>query len=410
MPNSFIDDYYALTLDLESPDSYIYWGSYATLSAIMRDQYYWQDYNGKRRIYPNIYVILYAKSSATRKGAPLSFAQSLIREIGNTKFFGGRFSIQAAIKRMSELGVNPNTKERITGGSCTMYSEEIADLFAEAEAATKILTDLYDYHEVWENDILKNDEIQTVRNVCITLLAGSNDVLFKEVFSSSSLAGGLLRRIFLVAENRKRHHTSPFKSIKVDTSLRKKLIDHLMWLSKHKGEIIFSEAAIHEFNAWYESLEDAQMNDESGVVSSLHTSAQKLAMIFAAAEYDFEFIVSKTHIERAIDEVTKMARNYKLIAPMAGEINAKNGYVKLGPEILKILMKSPKYQMSREALLRRITGICNDIKYFEQTMQWLEDTSGFIKTSRLGNGEIGFQLTDKLLEMYEAGPKEKKVE
>lgn len=410
MANDFISDYFAYTQDLESPDSYIYWSAYATLAAIMRDQYFWEDDNKKRRVYPNIYVILYAKASATRKDPPIALAESLIREVGSTKLFAGRFSIQAAIKRMAELGVNPVTREQIKGGSCTMLSREIANQFAEVDAATNALTELYDFHETWSNDILKNDGIQELKNVCVNLLAASNEVLFKEVFSDISLAGGLLRRIFLVAESRKRKHISPMNPILIDQSLRKPLVAHLKHIAKNKGQIIFSEPAKREFNEWYESMEESHYNDETGIMSSVHTSATKLAMIFAAAEYDFEFIVTKAHIERAIDNVLVMAKNYKLIAPLAGGMDNSNKYRKqLGPEILQILMKANKHQISREALIRRLTGVCNDIKAFDLAIAWLENESHYIVTKRLENGAMGFELSDKFHELYESERKKKGV-
>lgn len=400
MGTSFIDDFFQYTLSMESPDSYIHWSSYATLAAIMRDNYYWEDDNKQRRVYPNIYVILYARASATRKDPPIVLAEQLIREVGSTKIFAGRFSIQASIKRMAELGINPNNKEQIKGGSCTMMSREIADLFAEADSATKILTDLYDYHATWTNDILKNEGIQEVKNVCINLLAASNEVLFKEVFSDNSLAGGLLRRIFLVAESRKRHHTDPMNPILINQGLRKPMVDHLKWISTHKGQIIFSEGAREEFGAFYKSIETASYEDETGIMSSVHTSAQKLAMIFAAAEYNFEFIVSKKHMERAIDDVMKMVRNYKLITPMAGEVGNKYKQ-QLGPEILKILLKAQNHQMSRETLIRRLTGICNDIKYFDTAISWLVDQSKYLVCERLGDGSMGFKLTENFMQLYQ---------
>lgn len=390
---------------MPSPDSYIKWSAYGTLAAILRHNYYWKL---THTVYPNIYVILYGPP-AVGKDAPIVFAESLIRSVGNTKLFMGHFSMQAALKRMSEVGRNEKTAEPITGGSCTIMSREIANQFADVDVACKSLTELYDFQSVWTNDILKNEGIQTLKNVCVNLLCASNDVLFRDVFSKQALQGGLGRRLYLVAETKRRHHISPFDAKMPELTLVPKLIEHLEKLSKHKGEIIFDEPAKIHFSEWYYELESRIEADPNGIAGALATSAIKIAMILAAAEYDFDMIISKRHIEKAINEAEKITKNSKIIMPFAGNDNSEGGD-KIGPEILRILLKSQNYQIGRETLFRKLIGVSSNIQVINNTLAYLEEHSKFLETYRMGSGDMGFKLSEAFLEEYNGKTKKAKGE
>lgn len=349
--NNFVEDFQIYCRNLESPTSYIMWSGFAAIAAVLRDNVYFQlDYS---KIYPNIYVVLYATSGATRKGPPIQIAGSLIKEVGNTKFLGGRFSIQAAMKVLSEVSVNERG-QRLVGGSCVMYSEELSALIAaDVKSTIDILTDWYDSPEHWANNILANEGIQEIKNVCVTLLAASNSILFNKVFSGDAIYGGLLARTFLIAEsNRRQRNSRMFKTPELGTE-RQQLMSHLMRLSKMKGEIVPTDSARKFYDDWYNSTDD-NIKDRTGVLHRMHTGVIKLAIILAASEYNFNFVLEKRHFEDALTYCQSILKNYKFIDGGAGG-SRLNLFTK---EILTVLMQEKSEAgVEKRTMIRRLFGV-----------------------------------------------------
>jgi hypothetical protein len=387
---NFVADFEKYCRELESPDSYIQWSAYCAISAVMRDNLFLQF--AYEKIYPNIYVILYATSGATRKGPPVKIAGSLIKEVGNTKFLGGRFTIQAAIKTLSEIG-RDNNNNPIKGGACIMYSEEIAALFAgDGKATIDILTEWYEYHEKWENNILSNEGTQVVNNVCVSILAATNDVLFKKVFTSDAIYGGLLARIFLVVESSRRKRNSRMYS-QVDTaSERGKLVAHLKRLAGLRGAITPTDEAREYYDHWYNNLDDSA-RDRTGVLHRMHTSVLKLALILAASEYTFNYTVEKKHIEKAIDLCGGLLKNYKQLDTGTGPPSRSSSAAK---EVLRLLSEDKTGNgLTKVVLLRKLFGIA-DHEEFEKACEALT------KLKYLDMKKDRYILTQDFFDAYES--------
>ena len=77
----------------ESPEIFWKWSAIGCLAAVLRDNIFLQVQDDT--YFPNMYIIFIADSGLYRKGAPCKAAEKLIQEAGNTKFIGGRTSMQA---------------------------------------------------------------------------------------------------------------------------------------------------------------------------------------------------------------------------------------------------------------------------------------------------------------------------
>src|SRR5882724_4713958 len=90
--------------ELESPSSFYFWSSLATISAIVKDNIWINRYI--HNLYPNIYVMLHA-DSGLKKGPSISAAKQMVTMVNNTRIISGRSSIQAILKEMGTAQTAP---------------------------------------------------------------------------------------------------------------------------------------------------------------------------------------------------------------------------------------------------------------------------------------------------------------
>lgn len=311
---NFVNDFLEYAEDLESPTCFIEWSSFAAISAILRDNVYLD--KGASKIYPNIYVLLVADSSISRKGAPLNLVEGLIGEIRNTKVISGRWSIQGAMRKLQRAENINGTM--IKGASAIIYAEELASSVVEDPATPKILTDWYDFHEQWDNTLVSGEF--SLSNVCITMLAASNEDYLSDVYTRQAVSGGLLARTFIIrGYGRRRKNSRQYVDLDKYKKRKPRLLEHLKRISKYKGTVQSDEDAKKEFHDWYESLDDNFYQSKSGVEARLHTGVEKLSVILAAAESTFDGLIRKHHVEEAIERSMNLLKNYRNLAIGGGK-------------------------------------------------------------------------------------------
>lgn len=385
--------------DAESPNSYIVWAGLATLAAILRDNVYFQFRYDK--IFPNIYVIIVAGSSATRKDAPVRIAEKLIRDVGTTKIVSGRTSIQAVMKILSENYTNAQG-HRLKGASGILCSKELSDLIVDDPVAMKVITDWYDCHDIWDNNLVSSG-VSKLENLCVTILAASNDILFQDVFKNSEIYGGLLARSFIVSETRRKKKNSRMYDRLDQVDLYPLLIKHLESLTKLKGALIFTDSARLYYDQWYQSIDDERF-DRAGVIARMHTGVLKVAILLAAARPDFEMTVQEKDVEGSIDLCLGLIKNYK-------QITVVNGRSELATPmnmILGELIKDKDHCIQRKVLIQRLLGSI-DSQIMDRCTETLIDADFIAITAKGGNP--AYRLTDKFLVDYEkeAAPKVRSV-
>src|SRR5882672_2843160 len=139
---SWLDEIVLSHKELESPASFWKWSALAAVSAILKDNVWFnkQIYN----LYPNIYVMLHA-DSGLKKGPPISMANKLVTKVGGVKIIKGRSSIQAILKDMGTAHTEPGGKI-ISNHAVFISSSELTSSIVADPIATTILTDMYDRH------------------------------------------------------------------------------------------------------------------------------------------------------------------------------------------------------------------------------------------------------------------------
>lgn len=386
---NFLTQFLEYTQDAESPTSFFRWSAIATLSAVMKDNVYWDV--GFDRINPNIYVLLIAKSGTCRKGLPLKISESLLNKVGTVRMITGRATIQAVIKELNSTTTNANGVTH-SGANALLYSEELSAFFHEGPETISVLTDLYDSHARWTNRTVGSGT-QELENVCLSLLGASNEILLREVFTSQALYGGLLARTFIVMESRRRHKNSRmtvnFGNL---THLEGKLKAHLVRLAGIKGKVKFSAEAKAEYDEWYMSIDDDKYTSKSGVEARMHTGVIKLAICLAAAEEEFfrDLMVQKAHVSQAIDMTLELLPNYDMLT-LAG---SKSVVAEPMTIVVKTLLKTKGHRIARKTILRANFGDL-DVESLDKAIVTMEQ-SGVVRTVSV-NGEPGYQLTEKFI-------------
>lgn len=353
----------------------------------MRDNLYqqWQ-YD---RLYPNMYVILIAPP-AIGKRMPMVKAGGLVKAVKNTKVIEGSASMQAVIKTLGEYSTGG-----IKGASALLYSEEFSSFCATDKGTNGLLTDLWDYHPVWDRNLISWQA--SLKNVCLSLVAASNEILLKEVLDSHAMFGGLLSRTMVVVENKKRRKDALIRKGSVDfmaETYETKLIDHLKELAKLTGEIEFEEDAILEFENWYHNQWDEENpKTKTGIEGRMKTHIKKVAMLLAMGEWELDKLVRKRHVEEAITYCLRLYRNYQILAAEAGK--SPTGHP--AAILMRLLLLAPNNTLTKRTILSRNLGEF-DVDILTTTTATLE-AAGLIVETMSGN-ESAYCLTPKALELY----------
>lgn len=386
---SFINDFIALTKDYESPTSFWRWSAYAVVAGVLRSNVFIQA--GLRRIYPNIYVVLLADSAEYRKsGGPIE-ATSLLNASGKTKVFSGRNSIQKILHMLSQDKGNPYaTGTTIKGGGAVLIAEELASFFVEDPQCVPILTDMYDFRDKFEYG-LKSESI-TINNLCITMLAASNETFLKEVYDNRAVYGGLLGRTFMIKPDERRQPNSLLR-IPQEKCDKNKLISDLREIGTLNGPFRLDEKAIVYYEKWYNKLYSSygKIKDRTGVTHRIHAGVLKIAMILAAAKKSMTII--EADIEEAVFNATALRANYEAYAMSSG----KGTQAAAGTVVLTALFEAENYKMSRRDILldhwHEITA--EELDKLVETL-----SQGGLISIISAAPDIYYQMTPKCLEIF----------
>lgn len=286
---------------------------------------------GYRKIYPNLYVLLLADSGARRKSAPIILAEQLIDNefVGNTKMFRGQSSLQALQETMSLDEKHPKSQRKLTGGSVYLLAEELSSFFIKDPNLIQNLTDFQDFRPEYSKR-LKGTGTTIIKNLCLSMLAASNQEFLDSVFTTQAVYGGLLSRTCVILGG---DYRPPNALMRPDLDAievsKKQLIKELAKIAGLSGAFGISLEAEAIYVQWYERLYSAMIEkpDPTGVKARVHTNVLKLAMILAASELRME--INTEDVATAIEEFNTISFNYAHFAQRAGSANDNEVATKL---------------------------------------------------------------------------------
>lgn len=393
---TFVGKFLDYTKDAESPTSFFKWAAYAGIASILRDRVF---YNlGLKRIFPNIYVLLSTEvSSEHRKSTPLDIIGNLVAEINNTKLIRGRTSMQSVM--IDELARSETQKKSgaiLKGGSCLLCADELAAFIVEDPAAVKILTDIYDFRKEYSYGLRSTGGKILIENVCVTMLAASNEEYLKEVYDTKAIYGGLLARTFLIKPNEFRRSNSLLSvDVKKYEEGFKELTGILRAMTSINGTMIMDKDAEVEYDKWYTPLRESyrKTTNKTGVMGRIHTGVLKLSMILGI-DNNGDRVIKKGDVELAISECMALLPNYDSYAMRAGKSNV----AEVGAQFLMELHDSKNNFLGRrDFLFKHWTDVETEV--FDQLIMTL-DGAGIIQI--VLDIEPGYRMTEKGRSMYES--------
>lgn len=379
----------AYTADMESPNSFFWWSAVACVAGALRDNIYLPQ--KKSPLYPNLYVLLLADSGIDRKSTPLGVACDILGELHNTKIIRGRTSVQAILKTLGEAEMDRATGISTAGGSCFLCAEELASFFVADPSAIPLITDLYDYRKEWTSN-LKGEGKITIKNLCVTLLAASNETHLREVYSTLAVYGGLLGRTLFIKSDGRREPNPMYgeDSTTLETAVqREALISNLKTISTLRGPMVVDDSAKQEYHDWYKDLYSkyGARPDKSGIIARIHTTVAKVSCILTVAN-THNLCIKKHHVEEAIERCISLLPNYEIFVMTSGKADIATS----GSYLLNELVGTNCTGMSKKVFLRKYwTEIDEEI--FDKMTNTLQ-TAGLIQIS-MENKEIRYTLTEQ---------------
>lgn len=384
---SFVSNLLEHTKYYESPTSFWKWSAYATLAGVLRDNCYYKQ--GDDSLYPNIFVLLLADSAVQRKDRPVKLCESLLQKINNTKVINGRSSIQGILDELARGETDKKTGRILKGGSAVWIAPEMSAGIVNDPEAIKILTDIYSFREKYDSR-LRTQANFSIKNVCFSFMAASNEELLRDIYDIKATAGGLLGRTFLISPNEFRPGNSLF-GLQIDDT-RQKLTDQLEEIAKLSGEFIFTVRAQNTYDRWYLPFRDSyeKKPDKSGISGRIHTSVLKLAMLLCVSESN-ELIINDKHIEEAIDECLALIPNYTKFLMSSG----KSSLSEIATLVLSALNDAPNFTLSRKTLLQRYWNVLDQgAETLDKLITTLEQ-GGMIQSRMNDEGDLSYTMTQK---------------
>lgn len=391
------------TCEFESPESYFYWSALTAISAVLKRNIWMERHAYK--LYPNIYTFLLSEKSGLRKGPPVKMAVKLVEQTGTVRIIEGINSVQGILKELSKV-YTTESGEIIATASGFLASDEFHTFLLEDPKALTILTTLYDtgYHSKFAKR-LSGDESGplTLKEPCITGLFASNDILFKDSVPNRDMRGGFLARSFVVYESEPKLINSLRYAPKVSVDYEK-LTEHLLRISKLRGEIKLTEKAWNCYDAWYYPFRSLKNDDDTGTPERIGDSILKAAMLISLTN-KWELLVEEDDVMEALERGMECLAAVRKLTIGSGKAVTADAT----GDILKVLIKVEDHEVSRRKFLQN--GYKNfDVYEFDRIMETL--VQGKMVTTRTnGNGtssDIYYKLAPFMVERFNKLMKEEK--
>ena len=406
--------------ELESPKSFWFWAGLSSISAVVKDQVWL--FRQIHNLYPNIYVMLHAKSGL-KKGPPISMAAKLVTQVNNTRVIQGRSSIQGILKDLGTAKTLPGGK--VQGHSTAFIcSSELTSSIVEDKVATTILTDLYDrQYRVGEWQSLLKMETFQLKDPTITILTATNEAHSEDFFTKKDIQGGYFARTFIIYEDKRQVINSLIAPLSRPIDY-KEIGKYLMELGKVKGAfqplgsaeasdtcpnakkkiwngeertVYYSDAGLI-YDNWYEdfteNVQTQEIEDPTGTLNRFGDSVIKVAMLLSLAKAP-NLIIDTATMNEAIVVCEQLLGNIRRTTLGKAGLSLSSN---LKTMIIYELLARSNHQVSRPILMKKLLMHYSSVEEFDDLMLSF-DNSGMIKTQSMGNTIVYSMPDEQVKEM-----------
>lgn len=395
---SWIEQVLDSTDEAESPRSFFFWSSLVAISCAVSNRVWLPKPppNGLYRLYPNLYVLLVAKSGACRKGLPIDVAKQLVKLLGNIKVISGRNSIQQIIQELAFI-TKSSTGKRLTEATAGIFSGEFATLLIKDPDALTILTDLYDshYNSEWKYTTKGSGE-QILKNSCISMLGGLNQAHFRDILNEKDIEGGFLARCIVIYETKRFRKNSLMKASEKDLGPEtyERLSAYLKTLSNLSGPFTVTDEAIKIFDTWYQEYDPEKLDDRTGTANRVHDHILKTAMLISLS-HRRDLVIDVPDMQLAMTSCLEMTK-------VSGSLSEGKGKAKFGGQmaaLMQYLLDLPEHKISKKKLLQRFYGEF-DANDLDGTIIPTMEAMGYIIESKSAVDSF-YRLPENIVKEYE---------
>lgn len=265
---------------------------------------------------------MFVATSGLRKGYPIKQAQKLVEMTEVVKVISGRNSIQSILQELSRQWTLESGKV-VKDAQALVVNDELDSLLINDPSAQTILTTLYDsfYHKNWTNT-LKKDGRETLKDLYLTLLTGTNPTHLDNFLDSTSMTGGFLGRTIIIYENKKSKINPLIEENDATEIDVKPLVEKLIEMSKYVGQFKFTPEAIVAYKLWYKDfytqLQDGGISDETGTAERAGDTTLKLAMLLSINDGP-TLVIDKPHLDKSIELFYESSKASKLVTVGKGK-------------------------------------------------------------------------------------------
>jgi len=394
---SWLDEIMKSSAEVESPKQWIWWSAISAIAAVSGSNVFLDKHYYK--LSPNLFVMLLGKSGLG-KGWPIWLAKELVTCVDTTRVISGRNSIQAVVKELGTITTRQG-KPAIPDSRGFLVSGEFVNFVIQDPHSLSILTELYDthYNKEWKNT-LKGSGIDTLKNVCLTMLGASSPPHFREVVHTKDIEGGFLGRTLMVYEET-RGHINPLMEKPKTLFDPLASAEYLTEISKVRGEFKYADSAKKVYSDWYYDLRARDTADKTGTVQRVHNHVEKTAMCLALAR-DLDLVIQTEDVLKSIEVCTMLLTHVDKVMQGAG---GKSEIAQEQVMVLQLLIKAPDNEMTRQKVLQRLFG---DVDSFvlNRVIETLTEARAVTAVTR--GGHVYYKLTPSYLKQLEEWKRGKK--
>ncbi len=336
--------------DQESSTVFKTWSAFSAVAcALGRHVFFDMAFN---QVYPNLYIVLVAKSAKCRKGLPINVAMEILESVDSPPFvLAEKITVEAIVARLEAAGTlkDDDTGER-HDSECIISAEELnvflgEDSFRNGTAA--FLTRIFDAPNKWDKDT-KGQGLEKLHNVVLNLLGASTPDWLRRSIPPDAVGGGFVSRfLFIFADRMSKIVTMPVMTAEM-AQQKANLISDLNIIRNLRGQITMDDEAYSYYDKWYQSWMSGG-GTFSGYQAKKHTFVQKLAMILTVCESD-SLVISKKHVESAIGYLTEIEKE---MVEVTSSIFVSPGG-ELAERVLAIIKSFEGKEVDKTTLQRRV--------------------------------------------------------
>lgn len=263
--------------DLESPQLFIDWTFYATVSAALQRRVCvggLPHVPSSGQIFPNLYVVFIGPPGIGKTIAGRT-ALNLFKQFDKVQPGETTTKVVQLIKRAADsitleallkyLGLNYTSMEippQFTDGiKGKIYTSAPVAFFASEELGTLIKEDTNDFVtylcQGWDcQDFIRETKTQGtdfIKNSCVTLLGSATPEWVKHSMNSRLLGEGFAARVIFVFGDTKRKSVFQYRFTKEQQHELNIFAKHIEKLTQLYGEVTFTAEAMDFMKTWYES-------------------------------------------------------------------------------------------------------------------------------------------------------------